>query len=143
FRPEELTTNGDDVIPTIVITEGALKIQTFVSLRPLNYGLATSGVACSHEQLIAAARPYHAQIAFDADHKTTPKSAASSLDSLPAAKQTPAITVCLPLPELFIGKVTKASTTQPTLNLKWNSPPSQSLNGAIPSPVNLKMKSSI
>lgn len=71
FRPEELKT-VDDVIPTIVITEGALKIQTFVSLRPLNYGLATSGVACSHEPLIAAARPYNAQIAFDADHKTNP-----------------------------------------------------------------------
>jgi hypothetical protein len=57
---------------TVVITEGALKADVFAFLRPAARAIATSGVACSHEQLIAAAAPYHAFIAFDADHTTNP-----------------------------------------------------------------------
>jgi len=57
---------------TVVITEGALKADVFAFLRPAARAIATSGVACSHEQLITAAAPYHAFIAFDADHTTNP-----------------------------------------------------------------------
>jgi len=57
---------------TVVITEGALKADVLAFLRPKAHVVATSGVACSHEQLIAATSPYHAFIAFDADHKTNP-----------------------------------------------------------------------
>ena len=71
FDPATLKSNGTR--PTVVITEGGLKADTFASLRPKARALATSGVACSHEQLIAAARYFHAQIAFDSDHKTNPQ----------------------------------------------------------------------
>jgi hypothetical protein len=57
---------------TVVITEGALKADTLVSLRPQICAIATSGVSCSHEEIIEAARTYDALIAFDSDHKTNP-----------------------------------------------------------------------
>ena len=57
---------------TIVITEGALKAETLVSLRPHVRAIATSGVSCSHTETIEAARTYNALIAFDSDHKTNP-----------------------------------------------------------------------
>ena len=57
---------------TVVITEGALKAETLVSLRPHVRAIATSGVSCSHSEIIEAARTYNALIAFDADHKTNP-----------------------------------------------------------------------
>jgi hypothetical protein len=63
-----------DTIPAgakIVITEGALKADTLVSLRKVPV-IATSGVSCSHDELIEAARPYHVLIGFDTDHKTNP-----------------------------------------------------------------------
>jgi hypothetical protein len=56
----------------VSITEGGLKADVFAFLRPAARVIATSGVACSHEQLIAAAALYNAFIAFDADHKTNP-----------------------------------------------------------------------
>src|SRR2546425_11469676 len=55
---------------TVVITEGALKAETLVSLRPQVRAIATSGVSCSHAEIVEAARAYNALIAFDADHKT-------------------------------------------------------------------------
>jgi hypothetical protein len=58
---------------TVVITEGALKADTVVSFRPEANVIATSGVSCSHDQIIEAARPYNTLIAFDADHKTNPQ----------------------------------------------------------------------
>jgi hypothetical protein len=67
FSPSALS-NGK----TVVITEGALKADTLVSLRPQICAIATSGVSCSHEEIIEAARTYNALIAFDADHKTNP-----------------------------------------------------------------------
>ena len=67
FSPSVLS-NGK----TVVITEGALKADTLVSLRPQICAIATSGVSCSHEEIIEAARTYNALIAFDADHKTNP-----------------------------------------------------------------------
>ncbi len=57
---------------TVIVTEGALKAETLVSLRPQVHVIATSGVSCSHAELIKATRPYNALIAFDADHKTNP-----------------------------------------------------------------------
>src|SRR5712691_1281279 len=57
---------------TVVITEGALKAETLVSLRPKVRVIATSGVSCSHAEIIEAARTYNALIAFDVDHKTNP-----------------------------------------------------------------------
>ena len=67
FMPSALS-NGK----TVVITEGALKAETLVSLRPQVRAIATSGVSCSHAELIEAARTFNALIAFDADHKTNP-----------------------------------------------------------------------
>jgi hypothetical protein len=57
---------------TIIITEGALKAETLVSLRPRARVIATSGVSCSHAEIINAVRPYNILIAFDADHRTNP-----------------------------------------------------------------------
>jgi Domain of unknown function (DUF3854) len=67
FRPSTLS-HGKSV----VITEGALKAETLVSLRSQVWAIATSGVSCSHAQIIEAARSYDALIAFDSDHKTNP-----------------------------------------------------------------------
>src|SRR6202040_135464 len=57
---------------TVLITEGALKAETLVSLRPQVRAIATSGVSCSNAELIEAARTYNALIAFDSDHRTNP-----------------------------------------------------------------------
>lgn len=67
FRPSTLLNDK-----TVVITEGALKAETLVSLRPQVRVIATSGVSCSHTEIIEAARTYNALIAFDSDHKTNP-----------------------------------------------------------------------
>jgi hypothetical protein len=37
---------------TVVITEGALKAETLVSLRPQVHAIATSGISCSHAEII-------------------------------------------------------------------------------------------
>ncbi len=57
---------------TVVVTEGALKAETLVSLRPQVRSIATSGVSCSHAEIIEAACTYNALIAVDSDHKTNP-----------------------------------------------------------------------
>jgi len=57
---------------TVLITEGALKAETLVSLRPQVRAIATSGVSCSHAEIVEAASTYNALIAFDSDHKTNP-----------------------------------------------------------------------
>jgi hypothetical protein len=57
---------------TVIITEGALKAETLLSLRPKARVIATSGVSCSHTEIVEAARSYNALIAFDADYKTNP-----------------------------------------------------------------------
>jgi hypothetical protein len=67
FAPQRLS-SGE----TVVITEGALKADTLVRFRPRARVIATSGVSCSHSEIVEAARPYNALIAFDADHKTNP-----------------------------------------------------------------------
>lgn len=68
FAPQKLPAAG-----TVVITEGALKADTLVRFRPKARVIATSGVSCSHDQIIEASRPYNALIAFDADHRTNPQ----------------------------------------------------------------------
>ena len=68
FLPQTLAAGA-----TIVITEGALKADTTLRFRPKAKLIATSGVSCSHNEIIEAARPYHALIAFDADHRTNPQ----------------------------------------------------------------------
>ena len=49
-----------------------MKAETLVRLRPQVRAIATSGVSCSHAEIVEAARTYNALIAFDADHKTNP-----------------------------------------------------------------------
>jgi hypothetical protein len=55
-----------------LITEGALKAEAFVSLRPRNFVVATSGVGNSRSQLIAATRGHDTLIGFDIDHRSNP-----------------------------------------------------------------------
>jgi hypothetical protein len=55
---------------TVLITEGALKADTVVRFRPHARVIATSGVTCSHSELVKAARSYTALIAFDAEQET-------------------------------------------------------------------------
>ena len=57
---------------TVVITEGALKAETFVHHRPKARVIATSGVSCSHDQIIEVTQLYNVLIAFDADHRINP-----------------------------------------------------------------------
>jgi hypothetical protein len=68
FAPQKLPAGA-----TVVITEGALKADTLVRFRPKARVIATSGVSCSHNQIIEATRPYNVFIAFDADHRTNPQ----------------------------------------------------------------------
>ena len=62
------------------------KLTILVSLRPKARVIATSGVSCSHAEIIEAARPYNALIAFDADYKTNP-AVARQLARLIAARE--------------------------------------------------------
>jgi hypothetical protein len=55
-----------------LITEGALKGEAFVSLRPRNLVVATSGVGNSRAELIAAIRGKNVLIGFDIDHRSNP-----------------------------------------------------------------------
>jgi hypothetical protein len=55
-----------------LVTEGALKGEAFVSLRPRNAVVATSGVGNSRAQLIAATRGHDTLIGFDIDHRSNP-----------------------------------------------------------------------
>jgi len=71
---------------TVIITEGALKAETVLSLRPKARVIATSGVSCSHAEIIQAARSYNALIAFDSDYKTNP-AVARQLARLIAARE--------------------------------------------------------
>jgi hypothetical protein len=49
-----------------------LKGEAFVSLRPRNAVVATSGVGNSRAQLIAATRGHDTLIGFDIDHRSNP-----------------------------------------------------------------------
>jgi len=71
---------------TLILTEGALKADVLVSLRPKARVIATSGVSSSHAGIIEAARAYNALIAFDADYKANP-AVARQLARLIAARE--------------------------------------------------------
>jgi hypothetical protein len=81
FKPADLPPGK-----TIIITEGALKADTIVSLKPRARVIATSGVNCSHPEILDAVRDYNVLIAFDADHKTNP-AVARQLARLIAARE--------------------------------------------------------
>jgi hypothetical protein len=53
----------------IIITEGALKAEAFVALRPACRAIATAGVSVAHHALIEATRGEDVAIAFDGDHR--------------------------------------------------------------------------
>ncbi|MGH9972131.1 MAG: hypothetical protein ACREBG_30670 [Pyrinomonadaceae bacterium] len=86
--PIHFTFKSADLPPgkTIIITEGALKAGVLLNLRPKARVIATSGVSCSHAEIIEAARPYNVLIAFDADYKTNP-AVARQLARLVAARE--------------------------------------------------------
>ncbi|HSS20975.1 MAG TPA: hypothetical protein VLL54_12945 [Pyrinomonadaceae bacterium] len=86
--PIHFTFKPADLLPgkTVIITEGALKADVLVSLRPKARVIATSGVSSSHAEIIEAARPYNVLVAFDSDYKTNP-SVARQLARLIAARE--------------------------------------------------------
>ena len=53
----------------VVITEGALKAEAFVTLRPACRVIATAGVSVAHQAIIEATRGDEVAIAFDSDHR--------------------------------------------------------------------------
>lgn len=81
FKPSDLPPGK-----TIIITEGSLKAEVLVRLKPKARVIATSGVSCSHAEIIGAARSYNALIAFDADYRTNP-AVARQLARLIAARE--------------------------------------------------------
>ena len=81
FKPADLSPGK-----MVIITEGSLKADVLVSLRPKARVIATGGVSCSHVETIEAARPYNALIAFDTDYKTNP-AVARQLARLIAARE--------------------------------------------------------
>ncbi len=83
----------------LLITEGALKAEAFVSLRPHNHVIATSGVGNSRAVLIAASRSHDLLIGFDIDHRSNP-------------------TVCGQLAALIAERVQDAETQQMTAATK-------------------------
>jgi len=57
-----------DVLP-LLITEGALKAEVFVRLRPPMRAIASAGVGVAHSDIIAATSGQEVIIAFDSDHR--------------------------------------------------------------------------
>lgn len=86
--PVHFTFRDGDRMPgnTVLITEGALKGRAFVKQRRHARVLATSGVSCAHELLIAGARGLRALIGFDADHRRN-KNVCYQLARLIAARE--------------------------------------------------------
>jgi|ERR1043166_321257 hypothetical protein len=86
--PLHFTFGSRDLRPggTVVVTEGALKADTLMSLKPKARVIAASGVSCSHGEIISAVRRYNALIAFDADYETNP-AVARQLARLVAARE--------------------------------------------------------
>jgi hypothetical protein len=114
FAPKNLPAGA-----TVVITEGALKADTVVQFRPKARVIATSGVSCSHDQIIEAVRPYNTLIAFDADHRTNPQ-------------------VCRQLARLIAQRIADTRAHQQSLNTKvlsWNGP--KGIDDAVREKINL------
>lgn len=57
-----------DSLP-ILVTEGAMKAEVFVRLRPPMRAIATAGVGVAHSDIIAATSGQEVIIAFDSDHR--------------------------------------------------------------------------
>ena len=89
FREGECPADG-----TVLITEGGLKARAFVKRRPKAKLLATSGVTCAHELLIAGSRGRRALVGFDADHREN-KHVCLHLARLIAAREQDAEVHCL------------------------------------------------
>jgi hypothetical protein len=53
----------------LLVTEGALKAEAFVSLRPPMRAFATVGVSVAHAEIIRALRGCDAIIGFDSDYR--------------------------------------------------------------------------
>ena len=53
----------------ILVTEGALKAEVFVSLRPQMRAVATAGVGVAHAEIVRALSGCDALIGFDSDHR--------------------------------------------------------------------------
>ena len=66
-RPPAETVSGKDL--PILITEGALKAEVFVRLRPPMRAIATAGVGVAHAEIVRALRGCDALIGFDSDHR--------------------------------------------------------------------------
>lgn len=81
FEPKTISEGAE-----VVVIEGGLKADTLVSLRPEVFAIATSGVSCSHDDLINAARPSNLLIGFDADYKYNP-AVCMQMASLIASRQ--------------------------------------------------------
>jgi hypothetical protein len=69
--PIHFALRGDKWLPDlpIVITEGALKAEAFVTLRPACRAIATAGVSVAHQAIIEATHGEEVAIAFDSDHR--------------------------------------------------------------------------
>jgi hypothetical protein len=67
FRPKDLPAGAK-----VIYTEGRLKADAFLRFQRTAHLIATTGVSCSHVEMIAAGRPYNAFIGFDSDHRTNP-----------------------------------------------------------------------
>lgn len=69
--PVHFALRGDKCLPDlpVVITEGALKAEAFVALRPACRAIATAGVGVAHQSIIEATRGEEVAIAFDSDHR--------------------------------------------------------------------------
>lgn len=57
-----------DKLP-VLITEGALKAEVFVRLRPPMRAIATAGVGVAHAEIVRALRGRYALLGFDIDHQ--------------------------------------------------------------------------
>jgi len=53
----------------VLVTEGALKAEVFVRLRPPMRAVATAGVGVAHAEIVRALRGCDAVIGFDSDHR--------------------------------------------------------------------------
>lgn len=67
-----LETIGCKDLP-ILVTEGALKAEIFVSLRPPMRAVATAGVGVAHAEIVRALSGCDALIGFDGDHRENPQ----------------------------------------------------------------------
>jgi hypothetical protein len=73
--PVHFAIRGDKCLPDlpVIITEGALKAEAFVAIRPACQAVATAGVSVAHAAIIEATRGQDIAIAFDSDHRDNPQ----------------------------------------------------------------------